>query len=1138
MRLIARGLSGIVIALFSGIIYFTPNLLIKSPQALYGATFTPAWHVGYDAPGAFVGISCISSTQCMAVGTEGYVAVTTNGGASFSVSKVLPFGSLLMGVSCVSNTCYVVGQENGSEGVVLKTTNFGLGWSNPDVLNFLTILNSISCVSSTSCVAVGAAASAGAIVVTTDGQTFTAQTVPSGVESLSSVSCSSASYCVAVGDSVSGSTTVGTVLYSTNFSSFSLGTAPASNMLMSVSCITNSQFCYASGVYNNAGIIISSTQTGNFSIDSTPSGPSAINAITCLSSLYCIAVSANGFVLETTQGPTGWTNDLRAPGNISGYLGINCASSSMCVLSGQESSGLGEILVLSLSTSGNTYYQTSINGDLSILSLSCPSATQCFGSAFGSNGAEIVTSSTALSSVSVTNVTAAYYLLGISCPALNYCMAVGDNSLGAPVVVVTTNGGLTWINQSQNVGSGVGLLTSVSCVSTTTCYASDVNGNIITTTNFGSSFTVTPLPIVKSGGTIYSISCVSASVCFAAGSSSSLNGVVYLTTNGTNWSLSLADQQVTNFYAINCVNASTSVNCLVGGGNSQGAQMAVTTNTGSSWSSVALPQNLSAITSISCTTSSNCSASDQSGVIISTQNMGATWQVLSGPYSIETLSAISCVSSYQCFAAGGATILSSTPVINSISPSSGLITGGNSVTIYGSGFTNVTSVSFGSNTTTSFTVNNDSQLVVTVPASSSAGFVSVTVNNSVSGPSPNVSGDGYIYISGGDTVEISPVRIVDTRSGATDPPTYAGDRLGPNGSLTIPVVNANNDGVPSGAQAVILNITAVSPTAYSYLTVWPAGVARPNSSVVNFSPYEFSIATLTEVPLGQNGSISVYNALGSVDVLVDVEGYVEPSTPTPSTFVSFGPQRFADTRTYSGNNYQGAGQYLQAGSSMNVQIAGYSSIPASGVVGVVINVTVTDANEVGGYLVIYPANSPAPQSSALNYSPGMTVANQAIVKLGSNGAITIGAQVSGADVIVDVYGYFISSTSGHYYYPVSPNRIVDSRAYTNNFYQLANTYLTSSQSYSFTVAGYSSDGIPTSAVAVTGVATVIYTQNNGGYLTFYPSGSSVPTSSNINWSAGEIISNMVTVGLGSSNLSVFVGVSKTDLVFDVTGYYQ
>ena len=80
-------------------------------------------------------------------------------------------------------------------------------------------------------------------------------------------------------------------------------------------------------------------------------------------------------------------------------------------------------------------------------------------------------------------------------------------------------------------------------------------------------------------------------------------------------------------------------------------------------------------------------------------------------------------------------------------------------------------------------------------------------------------------------------------------------------------------GVPaSGAAAVVVNVTAVEPTAGGFLTVHPAGEARPNASNLNFVRGQ-TIANLVVAKVGADGEVSIYNAAGSTHVIADVAGW-------------------------------------------------------------------------------------------------------------------------------------------------------------------------------------------------------------------------------------------------------------------------
>jgi hypothetical protein len=83
-------------------------------------------------------------------------------------------------------------------------------------------------------------------------------------------------------------------------------------------------------------------------------------------------------------------------------------------------------------------------------------------------------------------------------------------------------------------------------------------------------------------------------------------------------------------------------------------------------------------------------------------------------------------------------------------------------------------------------------------------------------------------------------------------------------------------GVPSGGvSAVVLNVTAVTPTTQSYLTVWPTGPGRPLASNLNYTAGQ-TVPNLVVVRVGLGGKISLYNHDGTVDLVADVAGWYGP----------------------------------------------------------------------------------------------------------------------------------------------------------------------------------------------------------------------------------------------------------------------
>ncbi len=274
----------------------------------------------------------------------------------------------------------------------------------------------------------------------------------------------------------------------------------------------------------------------------------------------------------------------------------------------------------------------------------------------------------------------------------------------------------------------------------------------------------------------------------------------------------------------------------------------------------------------------------------------------------------------------------------------------------------------------------------------------VTIYNSSGSTQVVVDLQGYFGAPGGSTageyVPVTPTRIADTRPGSREP--YSGSALGPQQTLDVAV--AGEGGVPGvGAEAVVLNVTAVDTTAPSYLAVYPAGQANPQTSTLNWSAGS-TVANRVVVPLGAGGDVAVYNWAGTTDVVVDVDGYFTSaggSAAGGSLFVPTQPTRILDTRVDAGT--------LGPRGSLVEQVADLPPVgtPASALVA---NLTATDTTQVGFMTVSGAAGTPS--TSDLNWQAGETVANLAIPPLNQQGDLVLYNSQGSTAAILDVFGYF------------------------------------------------------------------------------------------------------------------------------------
>ena len=364
---------------------------------------------------------------------------------------------------------------------------------------------------------------------------------------------------------------------------------------------------------------------------------------------------------------------------------------------------------------------------------------------------------------------------------------------------------------------------------------------------------------------------------------------------------------------------------------------------------------------------------------------------------------------------------------------------------------------------------------------------------------------------------MTPFRILDTRTGS---PLGAGQ--------SIDVQITGQGGVPSmGVTAVVMNVTVTRTTASSYLTVYPAGTARPVASNLNWVAGQ-TVPNLVEVAIGTGGQVTAYNLAGTVDVIFDVAGYVSTTAAGPDgLFNALVPARILDTRT---STQVGPGQTL------DVQVTGKGLVPSIGVSAVVLNVTATNPTA-SSYLTVFPTGATRPTASNLNFVAGQTVPNRVVVKVGTAGKVSIYNLTGSTDVVADVSGWFVDAASnpsatGVAFNGLSPKRILDTRTAKGPV----------GPGGTITVPVATLGGVPamTSAAPPTAVVlnVTITDTTVAGYLTVWPDGNGRPTASDLNWAAGQTVPNLAVVKLGANGMvDVYNLTGSTDVVIDVVGWY-
>jgi hypothetical protein len=237
---------------------------------------------------------------------------------------------------------------------------------------------------------------------------------------------------------------------------------------------------------------------------------------------------------------------------------------------------------------------------------------------------------------------------------------------------------------------------------------------------------------------------------------------------------------------------------------------------------------------------------------------------------------------------------------------------------------------------------------------------------------------------------------------------------------------------PANAGAVVLTITAMGGTASGSLIAYPAGITPPNTSTLSWRPGE-AVSNLATIKVGSGGRVSLANLAGSVDVVVDLNGYyAPPNGPTGAgRYFPVPPFRLLDSReTYP----------VGPGPSQPIKVAGTAVPPAAEAA--VLNVTAVNPTE-NGFLTVAAGvlqcssralNPPCVATWNLPLTSGKTVSTRVITPLGKGpdgtpGWISFFSPAGWTNLLVDVQGWYgdstIPATMGSTFTPIDLCRALD-----------------------------------------------------------------------------------------------------------------
>lgn len=351
---------------------------------------------------------------------------------------------------------------------------------------------------------------------------------------------------------------------------------------------------------------------------------------------------------------------------------------------------------------------------------------------------------------------------------------------------------------------------------------------------------------------------------------------------------------------------------------------------------------------------------------------------------------------------------------------------------------------------------------------------------------------------------------------------YAGGHNATYGGVTINIDSNYVDGAvapatpatkPAAPQGVVA--TAGDASAAVRWSAGAAGTAPLVSYTLTASPGGRSVTvaasrTTATVPGLTNGTsyqfaVTATSAAGSGPAAVS--NAVIPAAPASASLLHpLTARRVLDTRVGTG----APRARLAAGGTLNLRLP----LPA-GATAAVLNVTAVNPSA-DGYLTA--ARPGGPSGMNVTFPAGTTTAGLTTARVGTDGTVAIRSSAA-TDVVADLAGYYQPGARGLGFHPLDPRRFVDTRL-----------------GFAAPVTGFRVQvpGVPHGAVAAVEVTAV--RESAAGYLTV--SGSPATGTSNLNFAAGQLATNLVVTQLASDGTLTVSSSAPTHVVLAAVGYYD
>ena len=409
----------------------------------------------------------------------------------------------------------------------------------------------------------------------------------------------------------------------------------------------------------------------------------------------------------------------------------------------------------------------------------------------------------------------------------------------------------------------------------------------------------------------------------------------------------------------------------------------------------------------------------------------------------------------------------------------------------------------------------------------------------ISGPSSTLTavastGVAPLQPSSGQYVPITSVKAMDTRYGIGGVPI---GRVSSSGTITFEVLGIGQ--VPAtGVSAVMLNVSAISPSGSGYLSAYSDDVSDSGLSLFNWNDGVNSNGADVIAP-GADGGVTIsVHSYTSTQVSASVRGYFLDGSQQSAgdTYVPMNWVNALDTR--SGLNTNGQLGPISSGAKLSLQVTDKFGIPAQNIDAVAVEIGAIGGST-SGFLVDGPSGGSISVPSVVSYGAGQIDRTPDFVQVDPiSGAIQVANEGSGSvGLQITIRGYFINSidpNSGSTATPITAAPIYDTR---NIGLPIApNTFRTISMD-TFV-------GAPNAPMAAVMDTFNVISPTANGYLSIYPSSSADPNLSSLNFysndnAVGVFDSTVMSSLSGSQQVNVFNHSSGwIDLSVVARGYWM